>query len=261
MGITPQHEPATIYMSGDGSLWAKNITWTGWGTTTAIGHGTAEANNCKPDCARGTYSAHPVTITLSDPKPWHHDLAYTRASYLIPSLSEHRTFSQGLLPGAAPSSPPQASTAPPAPGPVSSQADVNGSCSAGYEPAHADSTGNVAYGPFTPGEAHGYVSIAGTQYAPTAAYQLTLTNTSSATAPVSGFAVAFYDASGSELGSDQQTFYTPTYLTGGQSLSWTQFSRTDTIGNALSGAGTGNPDNNLPSPGFATCQLVEWLYP
>ncbi len=260
-GVTPRHEPATIYMSGDGSLWAKDVIWTGWGTPTATGHGIAEANSCQPDCAAGTFSAHPVTLTLSGPKPWREDMAYTRASYSIPSLGEHETFSHGLLPGPAPSFTPPASAAPPAPGPVSNQADVSGSCLAGYEPASTDSAGNVAYGPFTSGEPHGYVTIGGTQYAPAAAYQLTLTNTGNATAQVSGF-VAFYDASGSELGSDQQTFYTPTYLTGGQSLAWTQFSGTDTIGNGLSGdGGTGNQDDSIPSSGFATCQLVEWLHP
>jgi hypothetical protein len=261
-GAAPKHEPGTLYLSGDGSLWAKDIAWSRWGTPAAVGHGTAEANNCQPDCAGGTYSAHPVTITLSDPRPWHGDLVYTRAAYSIPSLHEHQAFSHGLLPGPAPSVQPQASMAPPAPGPVSNQADVSGSCLAGYEPAYADGNGNVAYGPFTPGQPHRYVAIAGTRYAPTVSYQLTLTNTGSATAQVSGFVVAFYDVSGSELGSDQQTFYTPTYLTAGQSLAWTEFSGTDTIGNGLSGdGGTGNQDSSIVPTGFATCQLVEWLHP
>src|ERR1051326_8229856 len=55
-GATPKHEPATLYLSGDGSLWAKDITWSRWGNPTTVGHGTAEANNCQPDCAHGTYS-------------------------------------------------------------------------------------------------------------------------------------------------------------------------------------------------------------
>ena len=130
MGVTPRHQPATIYMSADGSLWAKDLTWTGWGTPTAVGHGTAEANNCQPDCAQGTFSVHPVTLTLTDPRPWHKDMAYARASFSIPSLHEHEIFSKGLLPGPAASLPPPASTAPPAPGPVSNQADVTGTCSA-----------------------------------------------------------------------------------------------------------------------------------
>lgn len=77
------------------------------------------------------------------------------------------------------------------------------------------SNGNVAYDPFTPGKHHGYEAIAGTRYAPTVSYQLTLTNTGSATAQASGFVGAFYDVGGSELGRDQQTFYTPAYLTAG----------------------------------------------
>ena len=153
-GATPKHEPATLFLSGDGSLWAKDITWSQWGTPTAVGDGTAEANNCQPDCAHGTYSAHPVTITLSEPQPWRDDRAYTRAAYSIPSLHQHETFSQGLIPGPAPSlQPRQAWPRQRRAGQQPGRRD--GSCSAGYEPAYADSNGNVAYGPFTPGKPNG----------------------------------------------------------------------------------------------------------
>lgn len=97
-GVTPRHEPASLLMSGDGSLYAKDITWTGWGTATATGHGTAEANNCQPDCAGGTFSPHSVTITLTKPRPWHHDMVYSSAAYSIPSLDLGHTFASGLMP-------------------------------------------------------------------------------------------------------------------------------------------------------------------
>ena len=97
-GVTPKHEPAGLLMSGDGSLYAKDVTWSGWGTATATGHGIAEANNCQPDCAKGTFSAHPVSIVLSKPVRWHADMVYSRASFSIPSLHDHQTLSTGLIP-------------------------------------------------------------------------------------------------------------------------------------------------------------------
>jgi hypothetical protein len=199
-GVTPKHEPSSLLMSGDGSLYAKGLTWAGWGTATATGHGTAEVNDCTPYCAAGTYHAHPITITLSRPERWHQNMVYTSAAYSIPSLKLHETFTTGLMPGPVPSLPPP--TAPPAPGPVSAQASVTGSCAAGYEAAYATASGGVAYGPFTAGQPTGYVTIGSTEYAATAAYELTLTNTGSTTAAVDGFVVAVYNSAGQELGSD-----------------------------------------------------------
>lgn len=116
-GQAPEHEPKSVYMSGDGSLYADHVTWAGWGTAIATGRGTAEANNCEPDCAQGTYSAHPVTITLTKPEPWHGDEVYTSAAYSIPSLHLRNTFTVGLPPEAQRSA--AALAAPAAPGPVS----------------------------------------------------------------------------------------------------------------------------------------------
>ena len=105
-GVTPRHAPSSLLMSGDGSLYAKGISWTGWGTATATGRGTAEENNCQPDCAQGTFSAYPVTIILTKPRPWRHDVVYTSAAYSIPSLNQHFTFGTGLTPAPPPPSAP-----------------------------------------------------------------------------------------------------------------------------------------------------------
>ena len=102
-GVTPKYEPAELLMSGDGSLYAKDVTWSGWGTATATGHGVAEANNCQPDCAEGKPSAHPVTIVLSRPVRWHADMVYSRASFSIPSLHDQEASTTGLIPRPAPS--------------------------------------------------------------------------------------------------------------------------------------------------------------
>jgi hypothetical protein len=97
-GITPKHEPASLLMSADGSLYAQDITWTGWGTATATGHGTAEANNCQPDCAAGTFSAYPVRITLTRPVSWHGGMVYSRAAFSIPAIHDHQEITAGLIP-------------------------------------------------------------------------------------------------------------------------------------------------------------------
>ena len=100
-GVTPKYEPVALLMSADGSLYAKDVTWSAWGTATATGHGAAEVNNCRPDCAEGKVSAHPVTIVLSKPVRWHADMVYSRASFSIPSLHDYETSTTGLIPRAA----------------------------------------------------------------------------------------------------------------------------------------------------------------
>lgn len=122
-------------------------------------------------------------------------------------------------------------TAPPSP-----TASITGDCELGYLP-----TGQGAV--FIPGAPQGQ-TIDGTYYPPMLAYRLTLTDPGdSSTADVNGFAVAFYDSAGSELGSDSQNV-AQTFVTAGQALSWTE-----------------NANNaNIPS-GAATCKLVEWYHP
>ncbi len=172
----------------------------------------------------------------------------------IPAVNELATFSAAPMPAAAP----PASTQP-APGALVTQDSVTGWCIAGNEPAYADSSGAIAYGPFNPGQPFGNVTIAGTQYAPTLAYRLNLTNRGAAAAAVHGFVVAFYDSSGQEQGSDQQTFDTPTYITSSQSLAWTLYSGRNTLGTALSGNGSGTKDGHIPAGAFI-CQMVKWMH-
>jgi len=60
-------EPSTIDYSGDGGNIATNLQWSSWGSVTAIGYGRVGLNNCTPDCANGTVTYVPVTVTLSNP--------------------------------------------------------------------------------------------------------------------------------------------------------------------------------------------------
>ena len=111
--------PTEIIPTGDGSLYVTGITWRGWGTGTAAGSGTAHADNCNPNCAQGTYHEYPATITLTDPKPWRADMAYSRETVSVPGIPYRVTFRSGLVPGSSQSPPPVVVTRPPTPGPVS----------------------------------------------------------------------------------------------------------------------------------------------
>jgi hypothetical protein len=134
--------------------------------------------------------------------------------------------------------------------PVRQEAKLTGTCTMGWMP-----TGQGAV--FQSGVPGGPQVISGTSYYPAVGYEITLRDTGSSAAEVNGWAVAFYDTSGQELGSDQQIIGN-TFITAGQSLSWTRYAPTDT---------EGNPDNvgsdsSIPANGAAsTCQIVQWTHP
>jgi hypothetical protein len=255
-GSQMKTRPANMLLSGDGSRYVKALTWRGWGTATATGTGTALLDNCKPNCAQGSDSRYPVTIVLTRPESWHGELAYTRAAATIPATGLRQTFT-GLLPTRSPGAPPPAPSSPPSPGPVSGSATLSGTCEMGYEPANGDGSGQVAgYGPFVQGPPGPPVGIGGTRYEPTLSYQVAFTDTGSTTAQIGGFAVAFYDAAGNEVGSDQASAG-DTFITANQTLSWTEYSPTDTAGNGLYGSAAGTSDSNIPA-GAATCSVLQW---
>jgi hypothetical protein len=57
----------TIYFSGDAGDIATDLKWSQWSADRAVGTGTWHYLNCQPDCARGTSTPYPVTITLTNP--------------------------------------------------------------------------------------------------------------------------------------------------------------------------------------------------
>jgi hypothetical protein len=97
--------PMVVTVSVDGSLYVAAITWRGWGTGNATGTGTAHADNCKPNCAQGTFHEYPATITLTGPKLWRDDMAYSRERISVPAIHDRKTFSTGLVPGPRPAGP------------------------------------------------------------------------------------------------------------------------------------------------------------
>ncbi len=58
-------EPSTIGFSRDSSNIVSHLTWSSWGPTAAVGHGTLGLNNCKPNCATGTVTQVSATVGLS----------------------------------------------------------------------------------------------------------------------------------------------------------------------------------------------------
>jgi hypothetical protein len=53
--------------SGDSGDIATGLTWPVWNASEAVGHGTRNELGCVPDCADGTSTPYPVTITMSHP--------------------------------------------------------------------------------------------------------------------------------------------------------------------------------------------------
>jgi hypothetical protein len=60
-------EPSAIQFSADGGDVVTGIRWSSWGSRTATGRGTVGWDNCTPNCAEGTTSYGPATVTLSAP--------------------------------------------------------------------------------------------------------------------------------------------------------------------------------------------------
>lgn len=63
-------QPETILLSGDGSLFVNDLSWTGWGSAGATGHGTLKIDNCEPNCAQGGFKDYEATIVLDDLTPY-----------------------------------------------------------------------------------------------------------------------------------------------------------------------------------------------
>jgi hypothetical protein len=69
-------QPTEIVLAcADAGIGVENMTWTGWESSAATGHGSLWENLCQPNCAEGTIATYPVTVTLSVVKassqgPW-----------------------------------------------------------------------------------------------------------------------------------------------------------------------------------------------
>ena len=57
-----------IIACGDASLGAREMTWSSWTHKSALGTGTGQINDCKPDCAGGTTKTAPMQLFLTKPR-------------------------------------------------------------------------------------------------------------------------------------------------------------------------------------------------
>jgi hypothetical protein len=59
--------PTNIGISGDAGDIVTGLRWSSWTASSAAGEGTSNIQNCVPDCALGTETPVPTSITLLDP--------------------------------------------------------------------------------------------------------------------------------------------------------------------------------------------------
>jgi hypothetical protein len=65
----PKLKPANVILAcGDASLGATNVVWSSWTRKKAVGAGTGQLNDCKPDCARGKTKTAPMQLRATRPR-------------------------------------------------------------------------------------------------------------------------------------------------------------------------------------------------
>jgi hypothetical protein len=95
MGVQPKE----ITTSGDGSAFVDGLAWTGWGTARAVGTGTLKLNDCTPNCAQGSYTSYPATVTLQGLRAYGTGLeAYSTVFVNSPAASTSYAYTKDLVP-------------------------------------------------------------------------------------------------------------------------------------------------------------------
>lgn len=141
----------------------------------------------------------------------------------------------------------------PVPSPVSTQATLRGKCTTGL----VNEATQLFY-PLSPQAVPGLPTGADVGQA----YEVTLTNTGTTAAEVTGFSAVFYDSSGDEQTSDSETFDSPAFIEPGKSLTWAETPwRTYTLGDGSAAIGPySSGQTGAIDPG-STCQLAQWTHP
>jgi hypothetical protein len=63
---SPVYRAKTLQVSGDSTYFMKRMHWARWGFDRARGHGRAAVNDCRPNCAEGSFHKFPVRVKLRD---------------------------------------------------------------------------------------------------------------------------------------------------------------------------------------------------
>ena len=92
-------KPAQITTSGDGSAYVDGLSWTGWGTPQATAKGSLHLDDCTPNCAQGTYTAYPATVTLAGLTDYQGSVkAYSTIVVQSPSANTTYTYTKDTVP-------------------------------------------------------------------------------------------------------------------------------------------------------------------
>ncbi len=92
-GATPLDQPSQFNYTQDGTGSVSNLTWSTWSSAGATGSGTVNLNNCVPNCASGTVSGYPATVTLSGASQTSQGYVFTQMTISAPgSPDPSQTF-------------------------------------------------------------------------------------------------------------------------------------------------------------------------
>jgi hypothetical protein len=92
-------KPKEITVSGDGSGYVDSLSWAGWGTPRAIATGTLRVDDCVPNCAQGTYTGYPATVTLAGLKEYQAGTsAYSTIVVQSPAANLTYTYTKDTVP-------------------------------------------------------------------------------------------------------------------------------------------------------------------
>jgi serine/threonine protein kinase len=92
-------KPAKIMVSGDGSGYVDGLSWSSWGTPRATATGTLRVDDCVPNCAQGTYTGYPATVTLAGLKEYQTGVSgYSTIVVQSPAANLTYTYTKDTVP-------------------------------------------------------------------------------------------------------------------------------------------------------------------
>jgi hypothetical protein len=88
--------PTTVDFSGDAGNIVTGITWSSWSPAGATGEGTSNIQGCVPNCAQGSETPVPTTISFSDPQDGHFtQVAESRKGFNLSGSSGSTSWPEG----------------------------------------------------------------------------------------------------------------------------------------------------------------------
>jgi hypothetical protein len=92
-------KPKQITVSGDGSGYVDGLRWTDWGTPRTTATGTLRVDNCVPNCAQGTFTGYPATVTLAGLKEYQGGMSgYSTIVVQSPAANLTYTYTKDTVP-------------------------------------------------------------------------------------------------------------------------------------------------------------------